>query len=169
MSDFTSSINSKKSDNIDTHTELKDKNGAVTEYENTSMGIEFAVNDGYQNSQSIQALVYVSDVDDSPVSEDDEFFVLVGQSISILPENGLLKNDTDIEGHLAEVSLVEYLGDGVLTLRPDGSFDYKPAENFYGKDSFTYRSIANGQLSNIALVEFEVGGPENTIVITEIL
>ena len=130
---------------------------------------EFAVNDGYQNSQSIQALIYVIDVDDAPVSEDDEFFVLVGQSISILPENGLLKNDTDIEGHSAEVSLVEYLGDGELTLRPDGSFDYKPAESFYGKDSFTYRSIANGQLSNIALVELEVGGPENTIVISEIM
>ena len=91
---------------------------------------EFAVNDGYQNSQSIQALIYVIDVDDAPVSKDDEFFVLVGQSISILPENGLLQNDTDIEGHSAEVSLVEYLGDGELTLRPDGSFDYKPAESF---------------------------------------
>ena len=27
----------------------------------------------------------------------------------------------------------------------------------------------NGQLSNIALVELEVGGPENTIVISEIM
>ena len=130
---------------------------------------EFAVNDGYQNSQSIQTLIYVIDVDDAPVSEDDEYFVLVGQSISVSPENGLLKNDTDVEGHSAEVSLLEYLGDGELNLRSDGSFDYKPAENFYGKESFKYRSIANGQLSNISIVELEVGGPDNTIVISEVM
>ena len=53
-----------------------------------------------------------------------------------------------------------------MNLRPDGSFDYKPAENFYGKESFKYRSIANGQLSNISIVELEVGGPDNTIVIS---
>ena len=37
------------------------------------------------------------------------------------------------------------------------------------KESFKYRSIANGQLSNISIVELEVGGPDNTIVISEVM
>ena len=130
---------------------------------------EFALNDGYQNSIPVQCQIYIIDVDDAPVAKDDDFFVLIGQSISIPSDKGVLTNDQDIEGDLAEANLVEYLGQGILNLNADGSFDYTPAENFAGKDSFKYNSIANGKVSNIATVELEIGGPDNTVIITEIM
>ena len=58
------------------------------------------MNDGYQNSQSIQTLIYVIDVDDAPVSEDDEYFVLVGQSISVSPKMDSLKMIQTLRGTL---------------------------------------------------------------------
>ena len=130
---------------------------------------EFALNDGYQNSTPVQCQIYIIDVDDAPVAKDDDFFVLIGQSISIPSDKGVLANDRDIEGNSAEANLVEYLGQGTLNLNADGSFDYTPAEGFSGKDFFKYNSIANGKVSKIATVELEIGGPDDTVIISEIM
>ena len=48
--------------------------------------------------------------------------------------------------------------DGVLNFNTDGSFSYKPPENFIGKISFSYKTF-DGELElNIATVEIDVGG-----------
>jgi len=129
----------------------------------------YSVSDGYQESSPVQTQIYVIQVDDAPVAKNDEYFVLIGQSVNVSAENGVLANDQDAEGNSAQVVLIDYSGEGNLVLNDDGSFEYTPIETFAGKEYFTYQSSANGKLSNVATVELQVGGPDNTVLITEIM
>ena len=129
----------------------------------------YSVSDGYQESSPVQTQIYVIQVDDAPIAKDDEYFVLIGQSVNVSADNGVLVNDKDAEGNPAQAVLVDYSGEGNLVLNEDGSFEYTPIETFAGKEYFTYQSLANGKKSNVATVELKVGGPDNTVLITEIM
>ena len=129
----------------------------------------YSVSDGYQESSPVQTQIYVIQVDDAPVAKNDEYFVLIGQSVNVSAEDGVLANDQDAEGNPSRAVLVDYIGEGKLVLNEDGSFEYTPVETFAGKEYFTYQSSANGKLSNVATVELRVGGPDNTVLITEIM
>ena len=129
----------------------------------------YSVSDGYQESSPVQTQIYVIQVDDAPVAKNDEYFVLIGQSVNVSAEDGVLVNDQDAEGNSTRAFLVDYTGEGNLVLNEDGSFEYTPVETFAGKEYFTYQSSANGKLSNVATVELQVGGPDNTVLITEIM
>ena len=116
----------------------------------------YSVSDGYQESSPVQTQIYVIQVDDAPIATDDEYFVLIGQEVIVPPEEGVLSNDEDPEGNPPEAKLVDYTGTGTLALNPDGSFEYRSAEGFAGKETFTYTAEANGKISNVATVELRV-------------
>ena len=54
-----------------------------------------------------------------------------------------------------------------FTLNPDGTFDYLPAANFNGTDSFTYKASDGTDESNVATVSITVNAvndaPTNTV------
>ena len=52
--------------------------------------------------------------------------------------------DSDPDGDALTYAVVSGPANGTLTFRPDGSYDYVPAPNFNGVDSFTY-SVSDGQ------------------------
>ncbi|MFJ5369929.1 Ig-like domain-containing protein, partial [Bosea sp. CER48] len=52
--------------------------------------------------------------------------------------------DSDPDGDALTYSVVSGPANGTLTFRADGSYDYAPAPNFNGIDSFTY-SVSDGQ------------------------
>jgi VCBS repeat-containing protein len=43
-----------------------------------------------------------------------------------------------------------------FTFNPDGTFQYEPAPNYFGPDSFTYRDATASQFSNVAMVTLTV-------------
>ena len=54
-------------------------------------------------------------------------------------QGGVLKNDFGFaRGNILTASLATEVSNGVLDFFPDGSFKYKPDENWYGVDGFTY-------------------------------
>ncbi|MFA5845061.1 MAG: Ig-like domain-containing protein [Coriobacteriia bacterium] len=53
---------------------------------------------------------------------------------------GVLGNDTDVDGDALRAGLVTGVAHGTLALRADGSYTYRPAADFNGTDSFTYRA-----------------------------
>ena len=53
-------------------------------------------------------------------------------------DHGVLANDTDAEGDALTAVLDTAPAQGELTLRADGSFDYKPNHLFVGPDEFFY-------------------------------
>lgn len=50
----------------------------------------------------------------------------------------------DVDGDDLTISVTQDVSHGALTLRPDGSFDYIPEENFAGEDGFAYE-VSDGQ------------------------
>lgn len=71
---------------------------------------------------------------------------------------GVLDNDIVTSGTMTvDLTLVPNPSDGSVTLNADGSFTYTPDVGFVGTDSFQYRFINGGFLSNEATVFIVVG------------
>lgn len=75
-----------------------------------------------------------------PIGKADTFRVTIGQALEPGPEEGLLRNDFDIDGNQMQVSLPfgSTTEHGNLFLHPDGSFLYDPDPGFIGDDFFMY-------------------------------
>jgi len=73
--------------------------------------------------------------------------------------SGVLANDSDSEGFsIGNVTLVSDVSNGTLTLNANGSYDYEPNDDFFGTDSFTYKTSDGTQESNVATVTITVNG-----------
>ncbi|APZ96606.1 tandem-95 repeat protein [Fuerstiella marisgermanici] len=75
--------------------------------------------------------------DPPPNASHDSFATNEDESLTV-GAPGVLANDTDPEGQPLTASLVTGPSNGTLTLNADGSFDYAPAPNFHGTDTFVY-------------------------------
>jgi VCBS repeat-containing protein len=69
---------------------------------------------------------------------------------------GVLGNDSDPDGNLLSAVLESGPSHGTLALNANGSFNYIPAGNFTGTDSFTYRASDGTLTSNVATVTITV-------------
>ena len=81
-----------------------------------------------------------------PIVTADEYTMEEDQQLSV-PVPGVLDNDSDPDGDTITAILVEDVNNGTLTLFDDGSFNYNPKLDFFGTDSFTYRTD-DGQLTS---------------------
>ena len=61
--------------------------------------------------------------------------------------DGVLSNDTDIDGDSIFATLVQTTSYGTLTFYSDGYFEYCPEANYNGTDSFTY-VVSDGYLTS---------------------
>ncbi len=99
-------------------------------------------------------------VNDPPVANDDPgsgpaptpdptFYSMSedGGILVVSADNGVLANDTDSNGDSLSVASHTYLGTGTLNVYNDGSFDYTPASDFNGTDTFSYRATDGQRLS----------------------
>jgi len=83
---------------------------------------------------------------DNPSAQNDVYQFQYNQTLVVLAENGLLKNDVNIEpGNLSvNTTPVVDVQSGILTLNADGSFSYQPNLDALDVDTFTY-SVSNEQ------------------------
>jgi uncharacterized delta-60 repeat protein len=70
--------------------------------------------------------------------------------------NGVLDNDTDLEGDALTAVLVSGPANGTLSLGATGGFVYTPNPGFVGTDSFTYKANDGGLDSNVATATITV-------------
>jgi len=99
----------------------------------------YQASDGITTSNTATVTVTVEGDDDPPVAVGDTYAVDEDVTLNVnVP--GVLGNDSDPEGGALSAILVEYLGNGTLTLSPDGSFTYSPDADYNGSDSFTYKA-----------------------------
>jgi uncharacterized repeat protein (TIGR01451 family)/gliding motility-associated-like protein len=98
--------------------------------------------DLYVSGKVFIKVIDVDLVNSQPVANHDVFFVNKNSSIT----SNLLANDYDYDGGTIAIELNAVIQPrkGVLTLNPDGTFNYKPNFNEVGADSFYYRIRDNG-------------------------
>ena len=99
----------------------------------------------------------------APVAEDASFNTVVDIAI-----NGGQLVGGDFNNDTLIFNLIDDVGNGVLTLNADGSFDYTPNLGFSGADSFTFL-VNDGELdSNTATVTIDVILPAAPLVAAEL-
>jgi hypothetical protein len=74
----------------------------------------------------------------------------------VVPDAGVLANDTDAQSDLLAAVLDVAPSRGSLTLSPNGGFSYTPNVNYTGTDSFTYHANDGRLNSNVVTVGITV-------------
>ncbi|MFC1716754.1 tandem-95 repeat protein [Candidatus Poribacteria bacterium] len=115
----------------------------------------YHANDGALNSNVSTVTITVNPVPDAPLANDDSYTTDEDIVLSVSAP-GALANDTDIEGDPLTAVLDMNVSNGSLVLSADGSFDYTPALDWYGTDSFTYHANDGALNSNVSTVTITV-------------
>ncbi|TMP05576.1 hypothetical protein CWC11_09600 [Pseudoalteromonas sp. S3178] len=107
---------------------------------------QYQVIDTLGATATATATLTINSTPDNPIAQNDEYQFQYNQTLSITAENGLLKNDVNIEsgGLTINTTPVVNVQSGTLTLSNDGSFTYEPNLDALDVDSFTY-SVTNEQ------------------------
>src|SRR5207249_973325 len=104
----------------------------------------YAASDGSLQSQSTVSLT-VNPVAHAPVAAIDNYSTGEDVPLTVGADMGVLANDVNPNGGDMTAQVVTGPAHGTLTLNTDGSFNYAPAANYNGSDSFTYKAVASGQ------------------------
>src|SRR3954452_8715601 len=119
--------------------------------ETTSDSFTYHINDGIQFGNTATVSITITPVNDAPVAVADAYGTLLEDTpFTVNAVGGVLANDTDVD--TAHSSLTAQLVSGpahaaTFALNPDGSFNYTPAADYNGTDSFVYHAN-DGSLSS---------------------
>lgn len=115
--------------------------------------------DGTDYSEPATVVITVTPVNDAPVAIADSYSVEENDTLTVAPADGVLDNDSDVDGDPLTAVLVSGVLNGNVTLNTDGSFDYTPTNVAPYTDSFTYKADDGSLQSNEVIV---------TITVTEV-
>ncbi|MEM7312531.1 MAG: Ig-like domain-containing protein [Planctomycetota bacterium] len=121
-----------------------DINAGIVSYEHnggesTSDTFDFFVDDRSGSTTSSTFNISIAPANDNPVAQENTYSLSEGGTINVSGINGILTNDSDVDGDPLTVELVSGPIHGSLTLNPDGSFEYMHDGSETTLDSFTYR------------------------------
>lgn len=138
----------------------------ASNYNGTLPIILYTISDGSLTATASVTII-VTPVNDAPVAVADSYTTLEDTQLNVNADNGLLKNDYDVDGD--NISVVSFtinsnpynagqtanFSQGSLTILANGSFVFMPALNYHGSISGITYTISDGQLTH-----------SNTITIT---
>lgn len=119
----------------------------------------YAISDSHGLEATATVTLEIAAVNDAPFAEQDSGSEFSTTEDQVLRSGNVLANDTDPDHDLTGSNLVLVTDptSGTVVLNGDGTFDYTPAPDFYGSDSFAYRLIDDlGAASNDALVTITI-------------
>ena len=110
-----------------------------TQIQNT--GTADATNVQFDNPTDPNATLVPGSVNVSPIPFDDTFNGIGNVQLTLDAANGLLSNDTDVDGDTFTVTSFDATTTegGSVNVNADGSFTYTPPTGFVGPDTFTYQ------------------------------
>ncbi|MEX2187743.1 MAG: Ig-like domain-containing protein [Pirellulales bacterium] len=128
----------------------------------------YRASDGDQQSAVATVSLTINPINDAPTASDDIYFGFQDAPIVATTQNGVLINDTDVDGPALSAILVTNVAHGTLALAANGTFTYTPATGYIGTDSFTYKLSDSLLESDPATVLLIVNSPDAQIVINEL-
>ncbi len=129
-----------------TYDPAKNSTGTVT--------VGYTVSDG-TSSVDVTASITVTAVNDAPIANADRFGVYQGKTLTLDADQGVLRNDTDIDGDALTATLVDEAAHGTITIAADGAIVYTPEGGFSGTDTFSY-TASDGTASSTGTAEIVV-------------
>jgi hypothetical protein len=125
----------------------------------------YTATDGTLSSAAATVTITVNAVAGNapPVAVNDAYNVIEDGILSIPAANGVLVNDTDVDGDPLTATLVSGPANAAgFNFFATGAFFYQPNPNFNGEDTFTYMANDGTANSNVATVTITVD-PGNDI------
>ncbi|MDB5349719.1 MAG: repeat protein, partial [Planctomycetota bacterium] len=98
----------------------------------------YAANDGTVDGNTARVTLSVAAVNTAPLGVDDHYAVNQRGVLALSRIQGVLANDSDVDGDPITARLVSGPSHGSLQLSADGSFRYIPDPAFHGTDRFSY-------------------------------
>jgi VCBS repeat-containing protein len=112
-------------------------------------------------SNQATVTITITATNDRPTADDDTYNTAEDTALTVSTP-GVLDNDNDREHDPLSAVLVSGPSHGTLTLKADGSFTYRPDDDFNGSDSFTYRASDGSLASDSAKVTLTVTARNDT-------
>ena len=131
----------------------------------------YVATDGEGGTDSATVTIEVAAVNDRPIAQADDRGTRVGKVLRANSIDGLLTNDTDVDGDtLGGIVIVTQPAHGQLTIMPSsGAFIYIPDAEYVGVDSFTYTvQDDQGAVSEPALVTIEIVDSSDPILRSDV-
>src|SRR5215211_5119966 len=122
---------------------------------NGSDSFTYKANDGTADSNVATVTLTINSVNDAPVANNDSYSTNEDTPLSIASP-GVLANDTDVDSSLSAVLVSGPAHAASFALNANGSFNYTPAANYNGPESFTYNANDGTADSNVATVSITV-------------
>ncbi|RED99763.1 tandem-95 repeat protein [Marinoscillum furvescens] len=128
----------------------------------------FEVSDGTAYSSAYTMTLDVTAVNDVPVAANDTNDVDEDNTLTVNATNGVLSNDSDVEGTALSVSQfvvgsttytagqTASLTEGDLTINADGSYEFVPASNFNGSVPQVTYTVTDGTDSSTGTLDLTV-------------
>jgi len=115
----------------------------------------YRATDGVGQSVETTVTMKVGAPLDRPVAADDAFST--GRDVTLATSApGILGNDSDPNARTLTATLVTSTSAGLLLLRPDGSFSFRPSTGFVGTAEFSYRASNGSTLSEVVIARIVV-------------
>jgi len=125
---------------------------------NGSDSFTYTIVDGFGGQDTAMVTVVVTPVNDAPVAGADSYNVLENSTLTTTSVDGVLVNDSDVDGDALTASRLSSVSHGTLTFNANGAFTYTPTTNYNGSDSFTYQARdSSGLLSAVITVRITIG------------
>lgn len=105
---------------------------------NGEVTVDYEISDGQGNIASAVITITINPVNDAPITVDDTFEVVEGQSLVL----DVLANDSDIEEDELTITATSS-SNGTVTILSDNTLDYLATSGFTGLDEFTY-TVSDG-------------------------
>lgn len=115
----------------------------------------YAASDGTLSSQATVSL-RVNGTDDPVFANGETYAAVENQTLKVLSNRSLLRNDSAPDGGLAAIAgTFQTEQGGVFEVKADGTFTYRPAPNFSGGDRVTYsvRDVDGDTATAVAVFE----------------
>ena len=127
----------------------------------------YTISDGNGGTATANVTITVTPVNDAPAAVNDASSTANNTTVTI----DVLTNDSDSDGTLdaTKVAIVAAASHGTTSVNPTtGAITYRPASNYTGPDSFTYKVKDNsGTDSNVATVSITVNAPVTDVTQAE--
>ena len=121
---------------------------------NGSVTFTYNANDGTTNSNTANAVVTITPVNDAPVAVDDTYSTPTDTAL-VVTSAQLVSNDTDVEGSALSVTAVSNPINGSVNL-VSGTITFTPTTSFTGSAGFDY-TVSDGDLTDTGHVTVSVG------------
>jgi VCBS repeat-containing protein len=100
----------------------------------------YRVTDLSGRAEEATVTITVRSVNDPPQARADHYSVAQDGLLIVGATDGVLLNDSDVDGDLLRAELATPPTHGELSLNSDGSFTYTPDVGFVGEDRFDYQA-----------------------------